>query len=113
MELSPSSLISHLFISNLFSLSSTRAALPNLPTTRRSPSSIERCCRPTGECHESGDWLAMDEQDRETAGKRKTKNSSSLSKGEKSLAQAKNESERQAKKEQRLKEREEAVNVMS
>jgi hypothetical protein len=32
LEFSPSSLISHLFISNLFSLSSTRAALPNLPT---------------------------------------------------------------------------------
>ena len=61
------------------------------------------------ESHESGDWLAMDEQDRETAGKRKTMNSSSLSKGEKDLAQAKKESERQAKKELKRKEKEERV----
>ncbi len=51
----------------------------------------------------------MDGQDRETAGKRKTKNSTSLAEGEKNLAQTKKESEKQAKKEQRLKEKEERV----
>ena len=59
------------------------------------------------ESHESGDWLAMDGQERETAGKRKTKNSTSLADGEKDLAKAKMESERQAKKEQRLRKKEE------
>jgi DNA-directed RNA polymerase specialized sigma24 family protein len=49
----------------------------------------------------------MEGQDRETAGKRKTKNSTSLAEGEKILAKAKKESERQAKKEQKLKEKEE------
>ncbi len=51
----------------------------------------------------------MDGQDRETAGKRKTKNSTSLAEGEKDLAKAKKESEKQTKKEQRLKEKEELV----
>ena len=59
------------------------------------------------ESHESGDWLAMDGQEKETAGKRKTKNSTSLADGEKDLAKAKIESERQAKKEQKLRRKEE------
>ena len=59
------------------------------------------------ESHESGDWLAMDGRERETAGKRKTKNSTSLADGEKDLAKAKIESERQAKKEQKLRRKEE------
>ena len=50
------------------------------------------------ESHESGDWLAMDGQEQETAGKRKTKNSTSLADGEKDLAKAKIESERQPRK---------------
>jgi hypothetical protein len=49
----------------------------------------------------------MDGQDRGTAGKRKTKNSTSLVKGDKALAKAKKESEIQAKREQKLKEKEE------
>jgi hypothetical protein len=49
----------------------------------------------------------MDGQDLETAGKRKTKNSTSLAEGEKELAKAKKESKRQAKREQKLKEKEE------
>ena len=61
------------------------------------------------ESHESGDCLAMDGQNSETAGKRKTKNSSSLTKEERDLAQAKNKSEQQAKKEQKLKEKDERV----
>ncbi len=59
------------------------------------------------ECHESGDWLSIDGQDLETAGKRKTKNSTSLAEGEKELAKAKKESKRQVKREQKLKEKEE------
>jgi hypothetical protein len=51
----------------------------------------------------------MDRQDRETVGKRKTKNSTSLVEGEKALAKAKKESEKQTKKDQRLKEKEELV----
>ena len=50
--------------------------------------------------------MAMEGQDSETAGKRKTKNSTSLAEGEKILANAKKESERQAKREQKLKEKE-------
>jgi hypothetical protein len=61
------------------------------------------------ESHECGDLLAMDGSDRETAGKRKTKNSTFLAEGEKELAKAKKESERQAKKEQMLKEKEEHI----
>ncbi len=46
------------------------------------------------ESHECGDLLAMDGQDKETAGKRKTKNSTSLVEEEKDLAKAKRESEK-------------------
>jgi hypothetical protein len=49
----------------------------------------------------------MDGQEQETAGKRKTKNSTSLDKGEKDLVWAKKESENQAKKEERLRRKEE------
>ena len=49
----------------------------------------------------------MDGQEQETAGKRKTKNSTSLAKGEKDLARAKKVSESQAKKEERLRRKEE------
>ena len=107
MELPPSSLISHLFISNLSSLSYPYlCAAYNLPTTRRSPSSIEPCCRPT-ESHESGDCLAMDGQEQETTGKRKTKNSTSLVEGDRDLAKAKKESESMAKKDEKLRKKEE------
>ena len=50
-------------------------------------------------------WL--DGQVRETAGKRKTKNSTSLAEGEKDLKKAQKEYEKQAKREQKLKEKEE------
>ena len=59
------------------------------------------------ESHESGDCLAMDGQEQETTGKRKTKNSTSLAEGEKALAKAKKESESQAKKEENLRKLEE------
>ena len=52
------------------------------------------------ESHESGDWLAMEGQDRETAGKRKTKNSTSLAEGEKILAKAKKEGVRKTGQEE-------------
>jgi hypothetical protein len=42
----------------------------------------------------------MDGQDKETAGKRKTKNSTSLVEEEKDLAKAKRESEKQIREEQ-------------
>jgi hypothetical protein len=51
----------------------------------------------------------MHGQGRETAGKRKTKNSTSLAGGEKDLAKARKESESQAKKELKLKEKEEQI----
>jgi hypothetical protein len=51
----------------------------------------------------------MDGSVRETAGKRKTKNSTSLAEGEKNLAKAIKESERQAKREQKLKEKDEQI----
>ncbi len=50
--------------------------------------------------------LAMDGQDKETAGKRKTKNSTSLVEEEKDLAKAKRESEKQIRQEQKLKRKE-------
>ncbi len=56
--------------------------------------------------HEPGDLLAMDGQVRETAGKRKTKNSISLVEEDKALAKAKIGSEKQIRKEQRLKKQE-------
>ena len=59
------------------------------------------------ESHESGDCLAMDGQEQETTGKRKTKNSTSLAEGEKALAKAKKESESMAKKDERLRKKEE------
>ncbi len=62
------------------------------------------------ESHKCGDLLAMDGQDRETAAKRKTKNSTSLveeEKEEKDLAKAKKESEKQIKEERRIKKKEE------
>ena len=59
------------------------------------------------ESHESGDCLAMDGQEQETTGKRKTKNSTSLAEGEKKLARAKKESESQARKEEELRKLEE------
>ena len=59
------------------------------------------------ESHESGDCLAMDGQEQETTGKRKTKNSTSLAEGEKYLARAKKESESQAKEEEKLRKLEE------
>ena len=105
MEFSPSSLISHFFISNLFSLVCLHPCCliyQQLGVLRvQSNAAVGR-----QESHESGDWLAMEGQDRETAGKRKTKNSTSLAEGEKELAKAKKESERQAKREQKLKEKE-------
>ncbi len=58
------------------------------------------------ESHECGDLLAMDGQDKETAGKRKTKNSTSLVEEEKDLAKAKQESEKQIRQEQKLKRKE-------
>jgi hypothetical protein len=51
--------------------------------------------------------LAMDGQDIETAGKRKTKNSTSLVEEEKDLAKAKRGSEKQIRHEQKLKRKEE------
>jgi hypothetical protein len=45
----------------------------------------------------------MDGQDKETAGKRKTKNPTSLVEEEKDLAKAKRESEKQIRQEQKLK----------
>jgi hypothetical protein len=48
----------------------------------------------------------MDGQDRETAGKRTTKNSTSLVEEEKDLARAKKESEKQIRQEQKLKRKE-------
>ncbi len=58
------------------------------------------------ESHECGDLLAMDGQDVVTAGKRKTKNSTSLMEEEKDLAKAKKESEKQNRHEQKLKKKE-------
>ena len=59
------------------------------------------------ESHESGDCLAMDGQEQETTGKRKTKNSTSLVEGDRDLAKAKKESESMAKKDERLRKKEE------
>ncbi len=50
--------------------------------------------------------MAMDGQDKETAGKRKSRNSTSLVEDEKELAKAKIESEKQIKQEQELKRKE-------
>ena len=59
------------------------------------------------ESHESGDCLAMDGQEQETTGKRKTKNSTSLVEGDRDLAKAKKESESMAKKDEELRKKEE------
>ena len=59
------------------------------------------------ESHESGDCLAMDGQEQETTGKRKTKNSTSLVEGDRDLAKAKKESESMAKKDEKLRKKEE------
>ena len=58
------------------------------------------------ESHECGDLLAMDGNEVKTAGKRKTKNSTSLAEEEKDLAKAKKESEEHSRQEQELKKKE-------